>query len=100
MDAILASPTAIADKLIPRICPRAISMSRMIKKSAKKGVFLLHRGRDCGNWWVSLGRHKNARSCARRAQRKGYKSFVFQFSKMNKSRRRKYFFKLNYRELV
>merc|ERR1719390_569579 len=79
MNQLLMKPTMIASRILPRICPRARSVSRVIRYAARRGYLMIHRGRDCGNWWYPLGRFRRVRSCARAAKRKGFKGFVFQF---------------------
>lgn len=91
MNQLLMKPSMLASRLLPRICPKARSVSRLIKRSARKGYIMVHRGRDCGNWWVYLGRFQNVRNCARAADRRQYKSFVFQFHKLLRTRNRRYY---------
>jgi len=72
----------LVSRFLPRICPEAVSMRRKISQWNRQGYALVHLGRDCGNWWHNLGRHRTPRGCARRAARDGFKSFVFQFSRV------------------
>merc|ERR1712196_463484 len=82
IDELMLKPQMFASRMLPRVCPKARSVQRVIKKSAKKGYVMVHRGRDCGNWWMYLGRHKTAKECAARAHKRGVKGFVFQQTKM------------------
>jgi hypothetical protein len=90
LDELMMKPVMLANRMLPRICPHARSVSRVISFAAKEGYMMVHRGRDCGNWWFPLGKHRTAKSCARRAARLGFKSFVFQFSRILRSRRGRY----------
>jgi hypothetical protein len=83
-------PIMMANRMLPRICPRARSVSRVIDFSASKGYALVHRGRDCANWWYPLGKFRRVQDCAAEAASQGFKSFVFQFHRLLKTPNHRY----------
>jgi len=76
---------SFVDKIIPRICPRAMSPRRYRWRARWSGVAMVHYGRTCTTWTspespdsVVLGVSvRNPRSCGRLAEEAGYKSFIF-----------------------
>lgn len=67
MDELMMKPVMLANRMLPRICPQARSVTRVIEHASRNGYMMVHRGRDCGNWWYPLGKFADVSQCARRA---------------------------------
>jgi len=65
-------------RLVPSICPDAVSPTQAISKQCGDRVLMLHRGRTCGDWTYKLSDQPvDLEKCANLAQGGGYKSFVW-----------------------
>lgn len=64
-------------RMIPSICPDAVSPGVAISKQCNSRVLLLHRGRTCGDWTYKLTDEPlPLEKCANLAMEGGFKSFI------------------------
>lgn len=68
----------MAQRIIPKVCPDAISPWKSLQTLCDQRVQLLHRGRTCHNWTKKLSDGVVTLSeCRNKAFEKGYKGFVY-----------------------
>lgn len=73
------STTEAVSRILPAVCPDAVSPVQAIKKQCEEKALLLHKGRQCGDWNYHLSSKVVAspQECANLALAKGFRAFVF-----------------------
>jgi hypothetical protein len=73
------STSEAVSRVLPTVCPDAVSPDHAIKKMCAQKALLLHKGRECGDWTFHLSKKvvSSPEECANLALAAGYRSFVF-----------------------